>query len=99
MQQNDEEKEEVDVFLEEINSKEERIKFTIEKEKNGCIAFLDLDIRRDGNKVITKVFRKSTHTQKYLDWRSNHPKNVMSGVLKTLLHRAHLLRYFKPSFH
>ena len=41
--------------------------------------------------VISKVYRKPTHTQQYIHWNSNHPKNVMLGVLKGLIHRAHVL--------
>jgi hypothetical protein len=37
----------------------------------------------------TKVYRKKTHTQQYIHWRSNHPKNVLLGTLKGLIHRAH----------
>ena len=32
-----------------------------------------------------------THTQQYIHWRSNHPKNLLLGVLKGLIHRAHQL--------
>ena len=40
---------------------------------------------------MTKVYRKDTHTQRYIHWRSNHSKNCKLGVLKGLIHRAHLL--------
>ena len=38
-----------------------------------------------------QVYRKETHTQRYINWRSNHPKNCLLGVLKGLIHRAHTL--------
>ena len=41
--------------------------------------------------MITKVYRKPTHTQQNIHWRSNHPKNLLVGVLKGLVHRAHQL--------
>ena len=41
--------------------------------------------------MITKVYRKPTHTQQYINWASNHPKNMLLGVLKGLIHRAHVL--------
>ena len=63
----EDEKEEIDDFMTELNQKEERIKFTIEKEKDGGLSFLDLLIKREGNQLFTTVFRKSTHAQKYLD--------------------------------
>ena len=55
------------------------------------LPFLDLSIQRLPNKLITKVYRKETHTQRYIHWRSNQSKNCKLGVLKGLIHRAHLL--------
>ena len=52
--------------------------------------FLDLSITRVPDKLITKVYRKDTHTQRYAHWRSNLSKNFKLGVLKGLIHRAHL---------
>jgi hypothetical protein len=40
---------------------------------------------------VTKVYRKKTHTQRYLNWDSNHSKNSKLGTLMTLIHRAHSL--------
>ena len=44
-----------------------------------------------GGKLITKVYRTLTHTQQCMNWNSNHPKNMLLGVLKGLRHRAHIL--------
>ncbi|CAM9923772.1 unnamed protein product, partial [Heterosigma akashiwo] len=70
---------------------EKRIQFTMEREKNGVLAFLDLKMERVGVKVVTSVYRKDTHTFRYLHWRSNHPKKTKLGVMKCLIHRAHRL--------
>ena len=50
-----------------------------------------MSIKRAADKLITKVYRKDTHTQKYIHWRSNCSKNCKLGILKGLIHRAHLL--------
>ena len=55
------------------------------------MAFLDISIHRLADRLVTKVYRKETHTQKYIHWRSNRSKNCKLGVLKGLIHRAHLL--------
>jgi hypothetical protein len=72
---------------------EPRIQFTVEKEINNKLPFLDMYmlIQRKDDRLITKVYRKPTHTQQYINWRSNHPKNALLGVLKGLIHRAHTL--------
>ena len=68
-----------------------RIQFTLERENCGILPFLDMSIRREKNSMVTKVYRKETHTQRYINWKSNHPKNCLLGVLKGLVHRAHVL--------
>jgi hypothetical protein len=81
----------LDQFLWKLNGKEIRIQFTLEREKTGVLPFLDMSIKRQGKDFITKVYRKETHTQRYVNWRSNHPRNCLLGVLKGLIHRAHLI--------
>ena len=50
-----------------------------------------MSIKRENDRLVTKVYRKPTHTQKYIHWSSNQPKNLLLGVLKVLIHRAHQL--------
>ena len=81
----------LDCFFWRINYLDPRIQFTMEKENNNILPFLDLSIKRYPDRLETKVYRKETHTQKYIHWRSNHSKNCKLGILKGLIHRAHLL--------
>ena len=78
------------MFFWQLNYKHPKIVFTLEREKNGILPFLDLSITRLPDRLITKVYRKETHTQKYAHWKSNLSKNCKLGVLKGLIHRAHL---------
>ena len=48
-----------------INSTDPSIKFTIEEESGGRIAFLDTE-----RKEYTKVYRKKTRTNKYISFES-----------------------------
>ena len=68
---------------------EPRIKFTVEREKDGILPFMDIHIRREKDKLVTKVYRKDTHTNRYLNWRSNHSKSFLLGIVKGQTHRAH----------
>ena len=85
------EEDELGKFVQDINKVEPRIKFTVEREREKKLPFLDIDIERLDDRLKTKVYRKETHTQRYLEWRSNHSKACKLGVLKGLIHRAHLL--------
>jgi hypothetical protein len=79
---------EVDDILELINGLEPSIKFTCEHEENKSISFLDLSIfRLEDGSFGTKLYRKPTHTNKYLDFRSNHPLCHKLSVVRTLTDR------------
>lgn len=62
----------VDSFHATLNSIDPHISFTIEEENNNQIAFLDTLVSRKDNAVMIDVYRKSTHTDRYLDFFS-HP--------------------------
>ena len=80
----------IDNFMDCLNQVHPRIQFTVEKEKDECIAFLDCHIRRLPNgKVATTVYRKESDTNLVINPRSNqHPGNVI-GTFKGFLCRAH----------
>ena len=77
-------------FLEHINSLHPSIKFTLEMQKEDkTIPLLDvlLIIQEDGS-LGHKVYRKPTHTEKYLHYNSFHHHSIRNSVCKTLINRA-----------
>ena len=86
------EKNKIEENLNFINSINHNIQFTVEKEVNNEINFLDIFMKRAPNGQLNfKVFRKSTHTDKYLDYNSYHPEEHKNSVIRSLLHRANNL--------
>ena len=78
-----------DSLLNYLNSIDPNIKFTIEPpNEQGAIPFLDTFPRPSGNKIITSVYRKPTHTDRYLDFNSNHPKPAKCAVVRALTDKA-----------
>ena len=77
-------------LLNHLNNTEESIQFTCETESNGCLPFLDVLIshQSDGS-IQTSVYRKGTHTDRYLDYDSHHPLSHKKSVASTLMNRAH----------
>ena len=72
------------------------IQFTIKKEHNFSLPFLDVLVKRNsrnGNTTThgllsTTIYRKPTHTNRYLHYTSHHPKHQKITVAKTLLSRV-----------
>ncbi|KFD52603.1 hypothetical protein M514_06450, partial [Trichuris suis] len=78
-----------DSFLEIMNNEFPNvILFTIEKEVDGKLPFLDTLIIRSPNGIKTTVYRKPTHSDKYVDSSSRHPKPVLIGILQNMVDRA-----------
>ena len=71
---------------------EPSIQFTLEREKDRHLPFLDLNVSGgvQGN-LETSVYCKPTHTDKYLAFDSHHLICHKKSVAKTLLRRADCL--------
>ncbi|XP_068739519.1 uncharacterized protein [Montipora capricornis] len=78
----------VNSFHTTLNSIDPHISFTIEEESDQQIAFLDTLVSRKDNTITIDVYRKATHTDRYLDFSSHHDKRHKISTAETLLHRA-----------
>ena len=58
---------ELNAFLQHLNSQQPAIQFTMEKEKDERIAFLDVLVERREGSISTGVYRKDTHTHIQID--------------------------------
>ena len=83
----------VEAFHNHLNSINANIQFTVEMPTTtmgkNSIAFLDTNntVNEDG-KIEVGVYRKATHTSKYLDFHSHSPAQSKRAVVKTLMDRA-----------
>ena len=76
-------------LLNHLNSIDPNIKFTIEPPNDQeAIPFLDTFPRPSGNKIISSVYRKPTHMDRYLDFNSNHLKSAKHAFVRALTDRA-----------
>ena len=63
----------VSAFLQHLNSQHRRIKFTTEVQEDDKLAFLETLVHvLEDRSVKISIYRKATHTDQYLDFRSDH---------------------------
>ena len=70
----------------------------MEAQKEGQLPFLDILVKRDSNNLMSAMFRKRTHTDRYLHYNLHHHGHnidrckIMPKTQSTCLeHRAHAL--------
>ena len=84
-------KDQVDILFNHINQMDAHITFTMEPpDSEGSIPFMDPECSPNSdsdNTIHTTIYRKPTHTDRYLDWNSNHPRSV----IQALKHRAKMI--------
>ena len=80
-------------FLSHLNSIEVTIQFTVETEDDdNTLPFLDTHLHHmEGGIIQTSLYRKPTHTDRYLDYMSHHQTEHKKGVVQTLCTRAERL--------
>ena len=71
--------EELSRFIQSLNSCHPSIKFTSEHSKQK-INFLDVQVIKKGNKLITDLFVKPTDTHQYLHATSCHPSHCKTSI-------------------
>lgn len=83
-------RQEVDKFRLHLESIHPKIKFSSEIEVDRVLAFLDVKVmvKPDGT-LAHSVYRKPTHTDRYLHASSHHHPRHLQSVVTSLVNRAH----------
>ena len=71
---------------------------TIELPSTHGLSFLDTLTKPTLSSTESTVYRKPNHTDRYLDYNSNHPISAKLSVIHTLIHRAKQV-CSTPEFH
>ena len=83
------EKDDIDSCFHIFDSIHPAFKFTLEEEQDKALPFLDVLIKRcDNGSLSTSVFRKPTHSGRYLSFSSTHPTMQKKAVISSLVTRA-----------
>ena len=86
-------------FFHHINNLHQNIKFTMEEESNGELAFLDTLLKRNNGEISVLVYRKPTHTDQYLHYSSHHQTSCKESVVSSLFNRAYSIITNKDDLH
>ncbi|XP_055590291.1 uncharacterized protein LOC129742418 [Uranotaenia lowii] len=85
--------------LELLNNQHSSIKFTVEKEVEGKLPFLDLLIqRKEDNTLKFGIYRKPTSTDRYITVDSNHFGAQKQAAFHSMAHRLYHIPMEKPEF-
>ena len=77
----------IEAKLQEINKLHQKLKFTIETEKDGRIPFLDLCIIHSDKKLSSTWYCKPTDTGLILNFHALAPKRYKKSVVEGFVHR------------
>ena len=72
----------VEKFKKYLSSKHPDINFSLEKENEGRLSFLDINIFREKGKFVTNVYRKRTFSGVYINFDSFIPETYKTGLIQ-----------------
>ena len=75
-------------YLDHLNGLCEKIQFTMEMKEENQLPFLDVSVKKNVNTLTTSVFRKKTHTDRYLHFQSHHHSQIKTSAVSCLNSRA-----------
>ena len=78
---------ETENFQSHLNTICSHIQFTKEEEVESSLPFLDVLVSHSNNVISTKIYKKPTHTDRYLQYSSHHPKQQKLAITHTLHHK------------
>ena len=90
---------EANTFLSYLNSRHNSIKFTVEKETDRKLSFLDVLMDNSNNKPITSIYRKKTFTGLLMNFQSFTCFSYKLGLIKTLIDRTFKINNTWEMFH
>ena len=81
-------KNQVNKLQEHLNFIDPHIKFTTELPETDGLPFLDTLTKPTSSSIESSVYRKPTHTDRYLHYNSHHPISAKLSLIHTLIHKA-----------
>ena len=83
--------EDVQTLLDYVNSIQPSMQFTMKKEQDNKLPFLDVLVTGTEQGFRSSVYCKPTFTRHYLNFNSHHPYTVKKGIVCFLQHRTKII--------
>lgn len=80
--------EDEELILKTFNNYHNKIKFTIEKEENQSIPYLDMRLFRDNNMIITDWYTKSIASGRLINYHSTQPTQQKTNTAKNMIEKV-----------
>lgn len=77
----------IDELFNLLNLQEPSIQFTMEKEVDGKLPFLDIEVKRIGQNLDFNIYRKPTNTDNFIPVDSFHNHNHKFAAFSSMIHR------------
>lgn len=81
-------KEHINIVIDTFNSYNQKLQFTVEKEQENSINFLDLKLIKDNNKIITNWYQKPISSDRLINYLSDHPIPQKKNIVYNMVDRA-----------
>ena len=79
------------LVLNNFNNFHKNLKFTMEKEENGRLNFLDVSVSKNDGQLFTSWYRKSSNTLMFNQWTSHGPKIFKINLMRTMINRLKII--------
>lgn len=89
---------EIEPLLSILNNIYPTIKFTVEKETNKALPFLDLLLVRKASTIEIEIYRKPTNTARYTTIDSHGPRTTKMAALNSMVYRMCRLPLQIPAY-
>ena len=86
-------------FLKYLNSRHKNMNFTCETEIDDKLPFLDVLVCREGDQLVTSIYRKPTFSGLYTNFNSYISEKYKAGLINCLLFRIFTLTVDWAKFH
>ena len=78
-------KEQMEELLRTFSDYHERLKFTVERERNRSIYFLDMTIMRNNDGINTDYYQKNTSSNQCINHFLSHPEHYKIDIIRNLI--------------